>query len=240
MYNKIMIFTDNPFIIKEFKKILDIKFPNKKISFGCSPNNKLMANLWFLIKEIKISENIDKLIDDYELILSCHSKQIFPKKLVEAIKCINIHPWYNPETRWWYPQVFWIIYNKTVWVTIHEMDENIDAGKILYRKKVDINFWDTSLSLYNRILSEEVKLFDENIHNIFSNSYNTFLPDWEWSYFGKKDFNNLCNIDLNEVGTFRDFYNKLRALSHSPFNNGFIIDDKWQKYYLDLKITKDE
>ena len=44
---------------------------------------------------------------------------------------------------------------------------------------------------------------------------------------------------MNEVGTFQYFYNKMRALSFTGYNNAWFLDEKGNKIFLNLKVTKD-
>ncbi|MDE5014818.1 formyl transferase, partial [Francisella tularensis subsp. holarctica] len=48
------------------------------------------------IKPIDMKKNGNDLIGKYDLGYSCHSKQLFPTKLVNSVLCINIHPGLNP------------------------------------------------------------------------------------------------------------------------------------------------
>jgi methionyl-tRNA formyltransferase len=81
------------------------------------------------------------------------------------MRCINIHPGLNPYNRGWYPQVFAINNGLPHGATIHEMDDKIDHGDIIYQKSVDIKLSDTSKTLYERVLDTEIFLFKENFRN---------------------------------------------------------------------------
>jgi hypothetical protein len=53
-----------------------------------------------------VSKNIDDLCRSYDVIISWHCRQIFPKELIERVRCINIHPGFNPYNRGYFPHVF--------------------------------------------------------------------------------------------------------------------------------------
>jgi hypothetical protein len=61
----------------------------------------------------------------------------------------------------------------------------------------------------------------------------------EGNYNSIQDFNNMLFIDMNEVGTFRDFYNKLRSLTHEPYSNAYIKDENGEVLYLKIVISTD-
>ena len=104
--SNVLTLTDNLFLYKEFKKILD-RLNLKGVSFfyGYSPKNSTFSpgpN----ISPINVTTECEKIISDFDLVLSLHFKQLFPQKLADNVKCINIHPGYNPFNRGWFPQVF--------------------------------------------------------------------------------------------------------------------------------------
>ena len=55
----------------------------------------------------------------------------------------------------------------------------------------------------------------------------------------KKDFDALCEIDLDDYDTFRNYINKLRALTHGSYANAYIIDDFGNKIHLKLELKKE-
>ncbi len=187
-------------------------------------------------KKVDVLNDVAKIIAKYDLVFSVHCLQFFPKELVQNLRCINIHPGYNPINRGWYPQVFAIIHNLPIGATIHEMDEKLDNGPIIARKFVEKHDWDTSYSIYERVLKAELELFDENFDAIIDNKYTPVLPESKGNFYVKKDFENLCKIDMNEVGTFKQFYDKARALSHNDFKNAYFINDEGKKIFFKVEI----
>ena len=165
----IMVFTDNEFIYNDFANTIRIKKLSNlhNFTFACSPSNDVFDK-YDDIKKIRISKSVDELINNFDLIISCHCKQIFPGKLVNSIRCINIHPGLNPHNRGWYPQVFSIINKKPFGATIHEMDEEIDHGNIILQKEIKLHSWDTSLTAYNQVISAESELLRDSIEDIIN------------------------------------------------------------------------
>ncbi|MPN17989.1 dTDP-4-amino-4,6-dideoxyglucose formyltransferase [bioreactor metagenome] len=86
----------------------------------------------------------------------------------------------------------------------------------------------------------EIKLFEENIEQILNNTYETTTPETEGFISLKKDFNDLCRIDLEEQVSWKEAINRLRALSHGEFRNAYFIDkESGDKIYLDLHLTQE-
>ncbi len=243
MYKNVLIISDNLFLCKKIEAII-LKYKQAEFSFSISPFSDLKSFQEEIaapvhVFNLKNIEDIEKIIASYDLILSIHCKQLFPISLISRIKSINIHPGYNPYNRGWYPQVFSILNDEIIGATIHEIDEEIDHGAIIDRLLVKKDNTDTSGSLYDKILEKEIELFEKNIQSILNNSYSVIQPENEGKLYLKKDFNDLCKLDLKETGTFETFIKKMRALTHKNFNNAYYIDPETkEKIYISLKISK--
>jgi methionyl-tRNA formyltransferase len=194
-----------------------------------------------ILVNLKFETDVANIVRNFDLIFSIHCKQLFPKKLLEQRLCINLHPGFNPINRGWYPQVFAIEHDRIVGATLHEIDEFLDHGKIIERIEVPRYLWDTSLSLYNRILDAEVALFKRNIKNIIENNYSSYLPESEGFIYYKTDFASLCEINLNEQVDFRSAINRLRALTHGSFKNAWFRDESTgKKVYISISLTPED
>lgn len=211
--------------------------PAESVSYYCS---EASSAIFFddiidnKIQTINLKECADFLLQ-FDIGFSCHSKQIFPASLVRKVRCINIHPGFNPFNRGWYPQVFSIINGLVTGVTIHEMDEDIDHGGIICQEKIDIYDWDTSLTVYQRIIEKELDLVANWLPRLIEEEYVTFSPDAEGNYNSRQDFKDLCKIDLDKVVTFREAINFLRAMTHPPYKNAYFVSGQ-EKIYVSLKI----
>lgn len=187
---------------------------------------------------IDVKKQAEEIVEKYDLVLSVHCLQFFPKELVHGVRCVNVHPGYNPINRGWYPQVFAIIHDLPIGATIHEMDEKLDNGNIIARRFVEKQVWDTSLSIYDRVLETELALFDQNFDAIIDKTYTPIIPEGAGNMFRKSDFNALCEIDLKKQGSFREFYDLLRALSHGDYKNAYFKDESGNKIFLKLETEK--
>ena len=243
--NKILLLTDNEELLNRFKELVQqLKFNitnNYIFDYAYSYNNKVFSikyenSEW--INPLKVKEKINELVNEYDLIISLHCKQFFPPELVNKVRCVNIHPGLNPFNRGWFPQVFSILNGLPCGATIHEIDEYLDHGAIICQKEVKIETWDTSLSAYNKILDVEIELLEEYIENIINNDYKTQITN-EGNLNLKKDFDNLCEIKLNNEDSFLNHINILRALTHGDYSNAYFLDENGSKIYLKVELRKE-
>lgn len=240
---RILVVTDNGIQYRRFIALIssDENYQHYEFEFKrsfSSSREKIYEKDLGHLKEVNVQEHYHKIIQEFDLVISLHCKQFFPPELVNKVKCINIHPGYNPYNRGWYPQVFAIYYENEVGATIHEIDDELDHGGIIAREKCLINPWDTSLEVYERILELEIKLLEENLFKIISDDYIVIVPEIEGNLFLRKDFKELCQINLEESGSFKNFINRLRALSHGEYKNAFFIDDDGNKIFLSINLEK--
>ena len=140
---RLLIISDNVSICSRINEILESK-NNIVITFATSPFSNLGSFEKVLDKKVftydlRISENLEIIIESYDLVISIHCKQLFPKKMIDNVRCFNVHPGYNPINRGWYPQVFAIINDLEVGATIHEITEDLDGGAIIARRFVKKN-----------------------------------------------------------------------------------------------------
>jgi methionyl-tRNA formyltransferase len=239
----ILVISDNSYLAEKLNLLITKhKIQGQKFVFAISPfSNPADFEIKSRVYDLKERNHIEEIIANYELVFSLHCKQLFPSELVRKVKCINIHPGYNPLNRGWYPQVFSIIYDLPIGATIHEMDGEVDHGSIIARKIVKKYGYDTSETLYKRVIELELELLDEYLPLILANSYEEKKPEIEGNLYLKRDFNNLKKIDLNKNYKAEEFLKLLRALTHGDFKNAYYIDkDTGRKVYISLKILVDD
>ena len=241
---RILVLSDNIFIYEEIKKIFETKSGKHQLTVNYTYSYKgspLEKHPDFFDKMgVNVKVEYEEIIEQYDLVISAHCKQFFPKALVNNVKCINIHPGYNPINRGWYPQVFAILNQLPIGATIHEMDEKLDHGPIIARAFVEKQQSDTSIDIYNRVVKKELALFDAYFDKIVTLTYDIIVPEKaNENLFTKKDFSDLCKLDMNEVGTFQSFYDRLRALTHGEYKNAFFINENKEKVYISINIKKE-
>lgn len=239
----ILVITDNVPIYEGIKKIFEERdIHDLNVSYRHSPTTSAIWNhVDFkdrkLIVDVKADSQI--LAKNFDLIISAHCKQMFPEFLVKNVRCINIHPGYNPINKGWYPQVFSIIYGLPIGATIHEMDAKLDNGPIIVRELVQYASHHTSEDVYNKVVLTELKLFSDNFESIIYHKYTPIITEESENLFTKRDFNALCEIDLTTQTTFGSAINKLRALTHGEFKNAYFYDDQGKKIFVSIKLERE-
>lgn len=239
---QILLLTDNGLLYNKFINLLVSSFPDylDLFDFKKSRQSNIVKNYESGIEELEeidVKDNICELIARYSLIISLHCKPLFPKELISQVRCVNVHPGYNPQNRGWYPQVFAIINHTIVGATIHEMDEKVDNGYIICRESVPIYANDTSKEVYERVLEKEIVLLKQNFIDIVNGTYQVILPENIGTFHTRKEFLELCKLDLSEVSTVGEVIDKLRGLTHGDYTNAYFVDEDGNKIYVKISLT---
>src|SRR5579862_5054037 len=142
-----LILTDNPQAL-ELARELDVIHGG--IDIFQSPSGTLSD-----VPRINVRTQLAQITQNYDLVISIHSKQLFPLELISRVRCVNVHPGFNPFNRGWFPQIFSIINGMKAGATIHEIDEQLDHGLIVAQREYNIKSWDTSGSAYANIMKIE-------------------------------------------------------------------------------------
>ena len=141
--------------------------------------------------------------------LSVYGRRIIPQNILNLVKdsAINFHPSLLPDYKGCFSCPWVIINGEThTGITIHEMIEEVDAGKILHQEKVEIMPSDTAYSLYHRLVGKFASSFDE--------------------FFSKLINNELCSFNMPKGGTY--YPRKV------PYNGE--IDRMWEDHKIDAFI----
>ncbi|BDD10060.1 hypothetical protein FUAX_24920 [Fulvitalea axinellae] len=242
---KVLLLTDNDQLLRRFRELvgegdLDL-IKSYHFEYAYSWNNQEFREKYKnddRIFPLKVATNTHELIRKYKVIFSLHCKQFFPEELVKNVRCINVHPGLNPYNRGWFPQVFSIINGLPCGATIHEIDEKLDHGPVICQEEVVIEKWDTSFSAYNKILDAEIRLLRNSLVDILDNKY-VAVSKPEGNVNLKRDFDDLCEIDLDNTDTFLNHINKLRALTHGEYSNAFFFDEEGRKIFINIEMTRE-
>lgn len=244
MSKRILIIADNkpvldrlvPFFLKKQSgyTALDIRFSPGNVELELEYRNSNQ------IRPLDIRQDWQQVAANYDIVFSVHCQQIFPAGLVEAVRCVNLHPGYNPYNRGCYPQVFSLLNKMPAGCTLHLMDSEIDHGPVLVQERIQVHAWDTSQSLYQRIVDAETRLFVENFDAIVSDRLPATAAAGDGNLNLKKDFNALCRIDLNAPTTFGAAIDRFRALTHGEHKNCYFLDENGRKIYLRIELLPDQ
>lgn len=228
----VLVIADNMFLWGGFKKIIQTDlFIDVHFDHACSESSIDMFEGVAGINPptVKVKKDYPKIIAGYDLVISTHCEQIFPRKMVRNVRCINIHPGLNLYNRGWYPQVFTILNKFPHSATIHEIDVELDHGPIIAQEPVPVYEWDTSHSVYERMQQAELKLISQNLRKILDNNYTTKIPGMEGNFNLIKDFRALCALNIDERLTMREGIDRLRALIHDLYSNAFLFNRIWRE-----------
>jgi methionyl-tRNA formyltransferase len=235
---KVLILSDNCPLLRNAiqcckRRALD------NVLFACSPITSAECETLVqsrAARKCDIKAEQRTLLRDLSHVISLHCRQVFPAAVVSEIRCINFHPGFNPYNRGWFPHVFSMINGKPAGITIHEMDEEIDHGPIIYQEGIEIGPNEVSQDVYTRIIEREKVLFDEWIERIISNQYEPRAPGAEGNYNSKKDFEQLKELRLDQTSTAREHLNYLRAMSFSGYKNAWFHDKNGKRWFVSVRI----
>ena len=184
------------------KKILKL---NRCLFLGYDSKKTTLIN-FLRSKKIKVNQYKNKKLSykiakRYDYIISFGYRKIISKKVISKIKrpIINLHISYLPYNRGAYSNFWSFINNTPKGVTIHEIDNGIDTGKIIFRKKISfkLNNKITFQSTYKVLILEIEKLFKKKYKMIISNSYKPKKQLTKTRLNLKKDLPNISNWDIS-------------------------------------------
>lgn len=160
-------------------------------------------------------EEIDRLYPD--LIILVAYGQILSGSILRlpTLGCLNIHPSLLPEYKGPAP-INWTIIRgeQETGITFLFMNEKIDAGDIIFQKKITIlpdeNFEQLSLRLAN----ESANLLEGLIKSIEKEEYHRIPQPKDMFFYARKINKDDCRLNWNKKGI--EIYNLIRGVSPSP------------------------
>ncbi len=190
------------------------------------------------VKEVALKHNIkvyqptklrleyEALMDlDVDIILTLAYGQIVPHELLNLPKigAFNLHGSILPSLRGASPiQTSLLNGDKESGITLMEMVDKMDAGRMFYVKKVSIGEEDNYTSLVEKMKVAAYLCFKEGILDIVNKTNLGIEQDENKATFTKKILKEDEILDFNNDATH--IFNKIRALSYTPgayfvFNN---------------------
>lgn len=152
---------------------------------------------------------------------------------------INLHPSYLPYNRGSCPNVWSIVDGTPAGVSLHYIDEGIDTGDIIARRRVEQKATDTGKTLYQRLEKECVALF-RDIWPIISSGRNQRTPQEDGGTLGRlRDLPEIAHIDRDETVKAGDLINVLRALTFPPYAGAYFMDGN-ERVYMRLELLREE
>lgn len=238
---RVCVITDNRYIYESFRSIVEKTGGKYEFNYYCSVTSNNLSSIYEddNIRPIRLKELNAEWFNDYDVFFSLHCKQIFTDVMVENHRCINVHPGFNPYNRGWFPQVFSIINGLPAGVTIHEMDKELDHGPIIFQREIEINSYDTSKDVYDRVLETEMALLEEHFEELIEGRYSVNEMSMEGNINYLADFKSLCKLNMGEKGTLREHLNLLRAVSFAGYKNAY-YEERGKKIYVTISFEHEE
>jgi len=188
-------------------------------------------------------ERLSKIPDqEPDLIISAGYTHIIPQEIIDVpeIGAVNLHYSYLPYARGANTNVWSIIDDHPAGVSIHYMVEEVDAGPIIAQQDVPIYPDDNGRDLYERLIEEQFNLFTEKWEEIRDGTVFTQPnPIKQGTYHTSSEFNDLCQLDLDDKMTIGETVDLLRALTYPPYKNAYFTKEG-EKYYVKIDITPEE
>lgn len=135
----------------------------------------------------------------YDFLISFGYRYIIKDKILTHFKenALNLHISYLPWNRGSDPNLWSILENTPKGVTIHQLENGIDKGKILYQKEILFENNDTLKSSYNKLMDAIVSLFIANWKNIKSKKVIPIKQKGPGTYHKSSDKNSYLNLLTN-------------------------------------------
>ena len=152
--------------------------------------------------------------------------------------CINLHPAFLPYNRGAHPNVWSIVEGTPAGVTLHRVDAGVDTGEILAQREVEIDPADTGQTLYYRLESAAIELFECNWGALKAGRLKgTPQPRAGGTSHRARDLARLACIDLDRRYRARDLINLLRARTFPPYE-GVYFEEGGRRIHLRLELTE--
>lgn len=161
------------------------------------------------------AEKIDLISPEFDLVVSFGYTFILNKALLSqcSIPIINLHLSFLPWNRGSHPN-FWSFWDNTPsGVTIHEIDNGIDTGPILFQKNIIFDdAEETFQSSYDKLFEEIEKLFIDNLDQILNLTFSPKKQRGLGTFHYKKEF------PTTFTGWQSNVRNEIKRLDEMGFN----------------------
>jgi methionyl-tRNA formyltransferase len=155
---------------------------------------------------------------------------IFPKGIV------NIHPALLPYNRGANPNIWSIVDGTPAGVTLHYVDSGVDTGGIIAQREIPVEPIDTGESLYRKLETASVALFQENWPALKSGKTKTTVQTRETGSFHKAaDVEKIDRIDLDKSYRARDLLDLIRARTFTGYTGAY-FESSGRRVYLKMQL----
>lgn len=195
------------------------------------------------LRSRRVIDKIRKLKPD--LFLSVYFGYILTSELLSIptkapLGAINLHPAYLPFGKGANPNVWSIVKNEPSGVTLHYMNEKIDKGSIIARKKIEVEMTDTGKTLYKKCEREGIQLFKDTWEYIkLDKIIPVILSENLGSFHYIKDFHELYELDTTKKYDVIELFDIVRAKTFAPYKGISFVKDG-RRYYVRIEIEEEE
>lgn len=158
------------------------------------------------------SEPLDlELLKTYnpKFVVSYNYKYIVPAECIKYMngRIVNMHISYLPFNRGASPNIWSFIEDTPKGVTIHEMTDGLDKGKIIFQKELHFdNEKETLATTYDKLNIEMTNLFKEHFNELYLGNYEAKNQVGKGSYHSVKDLNDFATkINFKWSDKINDF-----------------------------------
>ena len=190
-----------------------------------------------VLEAVEEREGLQKIKDlRPELVVSSGFEHIVPKEIIQIPEkgIVNLHPSYLPHNRGAHPYIWPLIEDTPAGVSVHFMNEGIDEGPVIARKKVEKRPDDDAESLRNRLMKKQVEIFKDNWDKILrEEAWEQNLE--EGSFHLKSDLDKISDLDLEKEMTLQEAIDLLRGLTFGDKKLASIDEE----YFVGVNIEKE-
>jgi methionyl-tRNA formyltransferase len=135
----------------------------------------------------------------YDFLISFGYRYIISKEILNYFKekAINLHISYLPWNKGADPNLWSILENTPKGVTIHQIEEGLDTGKVVCQKEIFFDSNETFKSTYEMLNNAIVQLFTENWANIKNNKLKKYPQKGKGSYHRSLDKNEYMDLFID-------------------------------------------
>ena len=176
----------------------------------------------YLTTDINLPENRERVREIAPgFLLSFYYRNMIKPQVLELARhgALNLHGSYLPKYRGRVPVNWAVINGETeTGATLHYMVEKPDAGDIVDREKVSIEFTDTSLDVFNKVTAAAVTVIGRSWPRLVAGTAPRIPMDLrEGNYYGgRKPADGLIDWTKSAV----QIYNLIRGVTH-PYPGAF-------------------
>ena len=144
------------------------------------------------VKPMTNNINNINLNDDYDFLLSYGYRYKINNKILKKFKydCFNLHISYLPWNKGADPNFWSFAENTPRGASIHQINEEIDEGPVIFREKISYKENDTLASSYNFLLESLENIFYKKWKYLKTNQYQKKNILEKGSFHFLKDINN--------------------------------------------------